>query len=124
MTNPSKRYLLLLAVAAALVACGKTEEPAATPARVSAVEVPKPEPLKAAWVYVGPVADAGSTFAHDQGRKAVEAGFGDKVQTTFVERVPEGAKAEGVLRDLAAKGNKIIFATSFGYTEPMLQGRS
>jgi basic membrane lipoprotein Med (substrate-binding protein (PBP1-ABC) superfamily) len=42
-------------------------------------EAPKPEPLKAAWVYVGPVGDAGWTFAHDLGRKAVEAEFGDKV---------------------------------------------
>ncbi len=81
----------------------------------------KPEPLKAALVYVGPVGDAGWTFAHDQGRKALEAEFGDKIKTTFVEKVPEGADAERVIRDLAAQGNKIIFATSFGFMEPMLK---
>jgi simple sugar transport system substrate-binding protein len=90
-------------------------EPASAPAPAA------PEPLKAAWVYVGPVGDAGWTFAHDEGRKAVEAEFGDKVKTTFVEKVPEGADAERVIRDLATQGNKIIFATSFGYMEPMLK---
>jgi simple sugar transport system substrate-binding protein len=129
MNVPSKRALIRLAAygsiaaTAALVGCGKKEEPApvaAAPASAPA-PAPAPEPLKAAWVYVGPVGDAGWTYAHDQGRKAVEAEFGDKVQTSFVEKVPEGADAERVIRDLATQGNKIIFATSFGYMEPMLK---
>jgi len=121
MTDLSKRLLLIAAAAAAtatLVACGKKEETAA-PAAVTAA--PKVEPLKAAWVYVGPVGDAGWTFAHDQGRKAVVAEFGDKLSTTFVEKVPEGADAERVIRDLATQGHRIIFATSFGFMEPMLK---
>ena len=121
--NLSKRSMLALvaasALAATLAACGKKEEPAPAPA--PAASAPKAEPFKAAWVYVGPVGDAGWTFAHDLGRKAVEAEYGDKVQTTFVEKVPEGADAERVIRDLAQQGNKIIFATSFGYMEPMLK---
>jgi simple sugar transport system substrate-binding protein len=128
MTMITKRALIrfggLAAVAAtaALVGCGKKEEaPAPAPAPQAAAPAPKPEPLKAAWVYVGPVGDAGWTFAHDQGRKAVEAEFGDKVQTTFVEKVPEGADAERVIRDLASQGNKIIFATSFGFMEAMVK---
>jgi basic membrane protein A and related proteins len=121
MMHLSKRTLLVLGAAAALAACGKKEEPPAAPAPAPVVEAPKPEPLKAAWVYVGPVGDAGWTYAHDQGRKAVEAAFGDKVVTTFVEKVPEGADAERVIRDLATQGNKIIFATSFGFMEPMLK---
>jgi simple sugar transport system substrate-binding protein len=122
MTLLSKRSVLKLAAlttvaAAALVGCGKKEEPkAAAPAATA-----KPEPLKAAWIYVGPVGDAGWSFAHDQGRKAVEAKFGDAVKTSFVEKVPEGADAERVIRDLAQQGNKIIFATSFGYMEAMLK---
>ena len=123
MMNLSKRSMLALvaasALAATLAACGKKEEPAPAPA--AAASAPKAEPFKAAWVYVGPVGDAGWTFAHDLGRKAVEAEYGDKVQTTFVEKVPEGADAERVIRDLAQQGNKIIFATSFGYMEPMLK---
>ncbi len=129
MTDFSKRSALKLAAlsaamaTAALVGCGKTEAPAPAPAAAPPVAAPAPkaEPLKAAWVYVGPVGDAGWTFAHDLGRKAVEAKFGDKVKTTFVEKVPEGADAERVIRDLASQGNKIIFATSFGYMEPMLK---
>ncbi len=78
-------------------------------------------PLKMAWVYVGPVGDGGWTFAHDVGRKAAVKALGDKIQTTFVESVPEGADAERVIRDLAAKGNRIIFTTSFGYMEPTLK---
>ena len=128
-----RRWLQVLAMsaaAAALVGCGKKEAaapaaPAAGPAPVAAAPAPAPapaaQPFKAAWVYLGPVGDAGWTFAHDQGRKAVEAEFGDKVKTTIVEKVPESADAERVIRDLATQGNKIIFATSFGYMEPMVK---
>lgn len=127
MTDFTKRSALKLAAVSAalatvaLVGCGKKEEPKPAAAPAAAAPAPKAEPLKAAWVYVGPVGDAGWTFAHDLGRKAVEAKFGDKVKTTFVEKVPEGADAERVIRDLATQGNKIIFATSFGYMEPMLK---
>jgi simple sugar transport system substrate-binding protein len=133
MTDLSKRHLLsqatrlaglgTIAATVALVGCGKKEEPPkpAAQAPAASAPAPKPEPLKAAWVYVGPVGDAGWTFAHDQGRKEVEKEFGDKIKTTFVEKVPEGADAERVIRDLAAQGNKIIFATSFGFMEPMVK---
>ena len=73
------------------------------------------EPLKVGFIYVGPVGDAGWTYAHDQGRQALEKAFGGKVKTTFVESVPEGADAERVIRQLATDGNKVIFTTSFGY---------
>ena len=129
MIDFTKRSALQLAAVSAamatvaLVGCGKQEAPAPAPAAAApaAAPAPKPEPLKAAWVYVGPVGDAGWTFAHDLGRKAVEAKFGDAIKTTFVEKVPEGPDAERVIRDLASQGNKIIFATSFGYMEPMLK---
>jgi basic membrane protein A and related proteins len=122
MFSSAKRSWLKAAALAAvtlLAACGKEEPPPAP--KAPAPEAKAPAPFKAAWVYVGPVGDAGWTFAHDQGRKAVEAEFGAKVATTFVEKVPEGADAERVIRDLAAQGNKIIFATSFGFMEPMLK---
>jgi simple sugar transport system substrate-binding protein len=106
-----------VAAVAAVIAC---KEPAPPPAPAAATLVPpKPEPLKAAWIYVGPVGDAGWTFAHDLGRKAAEAKFGDKIKTTFVEKVPEGPDAERVIRDLVGQGNKVIFATSFGYGDWM-----
>ncbi len=112
-----------VAAAAALVGCGKKEVPAAVaaaPAPASA-PAPKPEPLKIAFAYVGPVGDGGWTFAHDNARKALEAEFGDKIATSFVEKVPEAADAERVFRDMIGQGNKLIFGTTFGYMEPMLK---
>src|SRR5476651_2766443 len=76
------------------------------------------EPFKVGFVYVGPVGDAGWTYAHDQGRLALEKALGAKVKTTYVESVPEGADAERVIRKLATDGNKLIFTTSFGYMNP------
>jgi basic membrane protein A and related proteins len=79
------------------------------------------EPLKAAFVYIGPTGDHGWTYSHDEARKALEAQSGGKVQTTFVENVPETADSERVFRDLAQKGNKVIFGTSFGYMNQMVK---
>ncbi len=123
MTDLNKRSLLKAvarsAVAGAvLMGCGKKEEAAAPAAAAPAAAA---APTKAAWVYIGPVGDAGWSFAHDLGRKAVEAHFGDKVKTTAIESVPYGADAERVFRDLAQQGNEIIFGTSFGYMETMVK---
>lgn len=73
------------------------------------------DPLKVGYIYVGPVGDFGWTHGHDVGRKAVEAHFGDKVKTSYVESVPEGPDAERVIRQLATSGHKLIFTTSFGF---------
>jgi basic membrane protein A and related proteins len=114
--------LSVLAASAVLVGCGKKEAPAPAPAPAAApAPAPKPEPLKIAFAYVGPVGDGGWTFAHDNGRKAMEKELGDKVVTSFVEKVPEAADAERVFRDMVAQGNKLIFGTTFGYMEPMLK---
>ena len=77
-------------------------------------------PYKVAYVYVAPIGDAGYTFQHDQGRKAVDAKFGAKVKTSYVENVPEGADAERVIRKLA-QSNKMVFTTSFGFMEPTVK---
>ena len=111
-----------LAAAAALVGCGKKEEApaaAASAAPVAASAPAKAEPLKVAFAYVGPPGDGGWTFAHDNARKALEKELGDKIVTSFVEKVPEGADAERVFRDMVGQGNKLIFGTTFGYMEPM-----
>jgi len=114
--------MLATLAAASLIGCGKKEEAAPAPAPVAAAAPAAVEPLKVAFVYIGPVGDAGWTFAHDTGRKAVDAKFGDKVKTTFIENVPESAAdAERVFRQLATDGNKLIFGTSFGYMEAMLK---
>jgi simple sugar transport system substrate-binding protein len=133
MINLHKRNFLqvaaLTAVAsAALVGCSKQETPApaaptsaASAASAASAPAPKPAPLKIAFAYVGPVGDGGWTFAHDNGRKALEKEFGDKIVTSFVENVPESADAERVIRDMAGQGNQLIFGTTFGYMEPMLK---
>ncbi len=82
---------------------------------------PKTEPLKVGFVYVAPLTDAGWVRQHEQGRLAVQAALGAQVQTSYVENVAEGADAERVIRDLARQGNKLIFASSFGYMEPILK---
>ena len=79
------------------------------------------DPLKVGFVYIGPTGDHGWTYAHDQGRKRLEEQSDGKVKTTFVESVPETADAERVFRDLAQKGNKVIFGTSFGYMNQMVK---
>lgn len=114
----NKRTILHTALAAAvaltLASCsGKKEEPA------KVLESAKAETLNVGFIYVGPVGDAGWTFAHDNGRKHIEQKFGNKIKTTFVEKVPEGADAERVIRDLVSQGNKLIFATSFGFGDAM-----
>ncbi len=82
---------------------------------------PGKAPLKIGFVYVTPVTDAGWVHQHEEGRKAVEAALGDKVATTYVQDVAEGADAERVIRDLASQGKQLIFTPSFGYMEPTLK---
>jgi len=89
--------------------------------RVAAQEAtPSGEEFKVAFVYVGPVGDLGWTYAHDQGRKALEAAL-PNVVTSYQENVPENpADAERVIRQFAQDGNKVIFTTSFGYMDPTI----
>jgi basic membrane protein A and related proteins len=82
---------------------------------------PAQPPLKAAFVYVAPLTDAGWVRQHEEGRQAVQAALGPRVQTHFVENVAEGPDAERVIRDLAQQGHRIIFTPSFGYMEPTLK---
>ena len=78
-------------------------------------------PLKAGFVYVTPITEAGWVRQHEEGRKAMQAALGRQVQTTVVENVAEGADAERVIRDLAQQGHQLIFTPSFGYMEPTLK---
>ena len=78
-------------------------------------------PLKVAFVYVAPLGGPGWVYQHEQGRLAVQAALGGRVQTNYVDNVAEGADAERVIRDLARQGNRIIFTPSFGYMEPTLK---
>ena len=79
----------------------------------------EPGSIKAAWIYVGPHNDGGWSQAHDEGRLFVQKQLGGKVKTTFKENVPEGPQVAQVIDSLVRDGNKIIFATSFGFMDAM-----
>jgi basic membrane protein A len=110
----TKRHLALAALAltaaaiAAILAFGTSPGTAKSNATI-----------KAAWIYVGPHNDGGWSQAHDQGRLYVQKALGAKVQTTYKELVPEGPQVSQVIDSLVHDGNKIIFATSFGYQNAM-----
>src|SRR5262249_32820331 len=103
---PAALLVTLAAVVAALVAAGTGS------AKHQAA-------FKAAWIYVGPHNDAGWSQAHDEGRQYVQKTLGSKVETTYKENVPEGPQVEQVIEQLIRDGNKIIFATSFGFQNAM-----
>ena len=77
--------------------------------------------LKVGFVYISPIGDAGWTYQHDLGRLELEKNLGDKVETKYIDSVPEGPEAERVVRDLAKSGYDLIFTTSFGYMNPTLK---
>ena len=77
--------------------------------------------IKVGFIYVGPIGDHGWTYRHDIGRLDVEKHFGDKVETVYLENVKYGPDSERAIRAMAQNGADIIFATSFGYMEPMLK---
>ncbi|MDD0810583.1 BMP family ABC transporter substrate-binding protein [Curvibacter sp. RS43] len=114
---------LVAAPACALAAACFLSALAALPALAQTPTTPftDSEPLKAAFVYVAPITEAGWVRQHESGRQAVQASLGQRVKTTYVEDVPEGADAERVIRDLAQQGHHIIFTPSFGYMEPTLK---
>jgi basic membrane protein A and related proteins len=76
------------------------------------------EPFKVAFVYVAPIGDLGWTYMHEQGRLAVEEEFGDAVETTYIENVPEGPDSERVIRQFADEGYDLIITTTIGYMDP------
>jgi basic membrane protein A len=86
----------------------------------AASQQPAP-PLKIAFVHVAPLTEAGWVRQHEEGRKALQAALGSRVETRSVENVPEGPDAERVIRDLAQQGHGLIFTPSFGYMEPTLK---
>ncbi|CAB4707572.1 unannotated protein [freshwater metagenome] len=109
----SKRKVALVAALTAVVATASLVVTAVGSAKQHDV-------FKAAWIYVGPHNDGGWSQAHDQGRLAVVKALGSKVETTYKENVPEGPQVSQVIDSLVKDGNKIIFATSFGYQDAMV----
>jgi basic membrane protein A len=103
---------VLVVIAAAAVALAVSTAPGSAKSNAA---------FKAAFIYVGPHNDGGWSQAHDEGRLAAQKALGSKVQTTFKENVPEGPQVSQVIESLIRDGNKIIFATSFGFQPAMAQ---
>jgi len=76
---------------------------------------------KICFVYIGPHNDGGWTQAHDVGRQLVDKELGDKVETSYVENVPEGPDAERAIERLARGNCALIFTTSFGFMDPTIK---
>ena len=115
MSSFLRRLLPILTVLVAACSGATDPEPAADPAGP-----PAEDPTKVAFLYVGPVGDAGWSWAHDEARKDLEEHY-PWVETTYMESVPEGAGAVRVLTQFAEKGYDLIFATSFGYMDPVIE---
>src|SRR3984885_6571604 len=77
--------------------------------------------LKVGFIYLGPVGDFGWTYQHEVGRQGLMKDMGDKIETTYLENVPEGPDAERSIEQLVRSGHKLIFTTSFGYMDPTLK---
>lgn len=131
----SHPWLRLAAALCLVAACSRGSESTATSGESAGTGeakqagAAKPDPgaakpgakdqVKVAFVYVGPVGDAGWTYAHDQARKDLEEQF-PWVETTYLESVPEGPEAERALIQLAEKGHDVVFTTSFGFMDPTI----
>lgn len=120
-----KKLFLLSVIATLLIFTGCSnkpkEEAKKEPVKTEAAAPAKTgKDVKAAFVYVGPVGDAGWTYAHDQGRKAM-AKLPYVTETNYIESVPEGAESTRIITSLAQKGYNLIFTTSFGYMDPTIE---
>jgi basic membrane protein A len=130
MARSKWRLLAIMAIAFALLAAACSSSDDATDTTAAAATettaasgsdgAASGEVLKVAFVHVGPVADKGWSWSHDQGAQALKASMGDSVEITTLENIAEGSDAQRVFEDLAANGNTLIFGTSFGYMDPML----
>jgi basic membrane lipoprotein Med (substrate-binding protein (PBP1-ABC) superfamily) len=86
-----------------LAACGSDDESGGSG---------KLDKVKAHWVYIGPPDDNGWTQTHDDGRKAVAAALGSKVETAFTPNIGFDASTAQLFQQLTDDGNHIIFANT------------
>ncbi len=124
MKRTAKIGAAALALTLGLAACGSDKEKvdAGGGDKTTTTAGEKPAgALKVAFVYIGPVGDGGWTDRHDKGREEMVAKLGDKVEVTVLENILDNAASEATFQKLARDGNKLIFATSFGYGDPMLK---
>ncbi|WP_159104029.1 BMP family ABC transporter substrate-binding protein [Rhodopseudomonas sp. B29] len=110
--NPATIAALILAAACAVLPAQAQDKPAPD----------KPAgKLKIGYVYLGAISDAGWGAQQEQARKAVVKEFGDRIETTTLEKISDGLEAERYIEQLARAGNKLIFATSPAYTDEVMK---
>jgi basic membrane protein A len=73
--------------------------------------------LPVAFAYAGPSAEGSIAMSHERGRKEMESALGDRVRSTVVQGLASDGDAEGMLRQLATQGNRLIFTTVPGHVE-------
>jgi basic membrane protein A len=101
---------ILLALAASAAAIVGVAAPAAAQ-----------DKTKICFVHVGSKTDGGWTQAHDIGRQELQAHFGDKIETPYLENVPEGPDAERAIERMARSGCALVYTTSFGFMDATLK---
>jgi basic membrane protein A and related proteins len=113
-----KQRLVLGALIACLVAAAASLAglAAAKPAKKAAA-------FKVAWIYPGPHNDGGWSQAHEAGRLYVQKMLGDKVQTTYKEKVYSNAAVPQIVAGLVRDGYQMIFGDSFGQFELGVNGQ-
>ena len=111
-----KGIALAAAAVVGLAACGGSSSSTDTTAAAAGGDYSN---LKVAVVYIGVPGDAGYTYQHDQGIKELENELG--ITVTRLENIPEGAESAATFDQLASEGYNLIFGTSFGYMDPMLE---
>jgi basic membrane protein A len=109
------------AAAPTQAAAAKPTAAAAAAATTAPAAATSTKVIKAAFVYTGPINDHGWSNAHDDGRKALEQALGSSVETAYTENVPETADSQRVFEDYARKGFDVIYGTSFGFMDYMLE---
>ncbi len=109
--------VLIFAFALLISGCGGDKDPAGDNEGAE-----NAEEMKVGYIYIGPVGDAGWTYAHDQGRKYLieNSEYVSEDSTIIIESVTENIDSETAMANLVEEGCKIIFATSFGYMDHVI----
>ncbi|WP_119256322.1 BMP family ABC transporter substrate-binding protein [Shinella zoogloeoides] len=86
-----------------------------------AVAASAQDKTKICFIYVGSKTDGGYSEGHDRGRQELEKEMGDKIETAFLENVPEGPDAERAVERMARSGCALVFTTSFGFMDATIK---
>jgi basic membrane lipoprotein Med (substrate-binding protein (PBP1-ABC) superfamily) len=78
------------------------------------------ETLKIGFIYVGSRKDLGYNQAAFEGSQYLESKI-PNIEIIHAENIPETAQVQAVEEQMIQQGAKIIFATSFGYSDPTIE---